>query len=204
MSAGEKNDTNQASQPGASAGAQPPAADVVEAAEQSIAAARKAIQQGAWKSMRAAAENAETRVVTPEQKQTAESLFQLADLATHYREAIRRAMVGLQFGNEFDLTDTIKVLVVESSAESITIRHGAKNRSYAIDDVPLILADALAKLQLSDTSPTGRAARLAYRAVWPQSSPEHRADAADQLRRLGEVPGADPKQIADMIGQLYP
>lgn len=182
---------------------QPPTPEEIQAAEEAIAIAQRAVRGADWKSMKQLAETAETRALTPEQKQSAETLFQLADLATHYREAIRRGMDGLEFGNEFNLTETIKVLVVESSAESITIRHGAKNRSYPIDEIPLILADALAKLQLSDTSPTGRAARLTYRAVWPQSSPEHRTDAAAQLRQLGDVPGADPKKMADVIERLF-
>ncbi|MCC9657795.1 hypothetical protein [Rhodopirellula halodulae] len=173
--------------------------EMIASGEQAIVKAADAIRQANWSAMKDLAEAAEQSAVTPEQKGKAETLYQIADLGTYYRGAVSRGMANLTAGNEFNITDSLSLLVVEADANQLIARRGARNYTYPLDEVPFIVAKALAAFQLPLDSQTGKAAKAVYESVATKSTPEVRTDAVNQLRSLDSVEGADPQQIANWI-----
>ncbi|MCM2370520.1 hypothetical protein [Aporhodopirellula aestuarii] len=180
----------------------PPTAEKIAAGDAAIASALDAIKTRKWETMKSLAEAAEARAMTDAQKQTAETLFQFADLATFYRGAIHRAMADLVAGNEIKLTESMTFLVKQSSAEQITLYRNKREYPYTFDDLPLSVAHALAPFQLNVSSPEGQAAKAAFQAISDKATPGHRAESIEILRSLDKVEGADPKRLADFIQSL--
>jgi hypothetical protein len=175
----------------------------VKAGEAAISAAEEALRQLDWSTMKTLAETAEKSAATDEQKALAETVYQIADLATYYRGGVSRAMANLNAGNEFNVTDAISLLVVEASATRLVARRGARNYAYTLDEVPFVVSQALAAFQLPMESETGRAAQAVYESIAAKSTPEVRADAVQILRSLQNVEGADALRIADWIETRY-
>ncbi|WP_231846476.1 hypothetical protein [Rhodopirellula baltica] len=180
-----------------------PTAENIAAGETAIASAEEAIRQPDWSTMKSLAEAAEKAAVTDEQVARAETLYQIADLGTYYRGGVSRAMADRTAGNEFNVTDSIALLVVEASAQQLIARRGARNYTYTLDDLPFVVSKALAKFQLPMESETGQAAQAIYESIASKSTPEVRADAAGILRSFQNVEGADPQRIADWIETRY-
>lgn len=180
-----------------------PTAENISAGETAIASAEEAIRQPDWSTMKSLAEAAEKAAVTDEQVARAETLYQIADLGTYYRGGVSRAMADRTAGNEFNVTDSISLLVVEASAQQLIARRGARNYTYTLDDLPFVVSKALAKFQLPMESETGQAAQAIYESIASKSTPEVRADAAVILRSFQNVEGADPQRIADWIETRY-
>lgn len=180
-----------------------PTAENIAAGETAIASAEEAIRQPDWSTMKSLAEAAEKAAVTDEQVARAETLYQIADLGTYYRGGVSRAMADRTAGNEFNVTDSISLLVVEASAQQLIARRGARNYTYTLDDLPFVVSKALAKFQLPMESETGQAAQAVYESIASKSTPEVRADAAGILRSFQNVEGADPQRIADWIETRY-
>lgn len=180
-----------------------PTAENIAAGETAIASAEEAIRQPDWSTMKSLAEAAEKAAVTDEQVARAETLYQIADLGTYYRGGVSRAMADRTAGNEFNVTDSISLLVVEASAQQLIARRGARNYTYTLDDLPFVVSKALAKFQLPMESETGQAAQAIYESIASKSTPEVRADAAGILRSFQNVEGADPQRIADWIETRY-
>ncbi|EKK00162.1 hypothetical protein RBSH_04498 [Rhodopirellula baltica SH28] len=180
-----------------------PTAENIAAGETAIASAEEAIRQPDWSTMKSLAEAAEKAAVTDEQVTRAETLYQIADLGTYYRGGVSRAMADRTAGNEFNVTDSISLLVVEASAQQLIARRGARNYTYTLDDLPFVVSKALAKFQLPMESETGQAAQAIYESIASKSTPEVRADAAGILRSFQNVEGADPQRIADWIETRY-
>lgn len=179
-----------------------PTEEKMAAGETAIAAARQAVIASDWKNMKTLCETAEKNAVSDDQKQAAETLYQVADLAVHYRSAIQKAMAELVAGNEFKLTDSMTFLVQKSSAEEITLYRNKRAFSYTIDDLPLSVAQALAPFGLNASSPEGRAAQAVFQVISPKATAGHRAQSIDTLRGLPSVEGADPQRLADWIESL--
>ncbi len=180
----------------------PPGPEQMAAAEAAIAAARDAITAPDWAQMKSLAETAEKQAVSAEQKQTAQTLYQFADLATHYRSAVQKAMSELVAGNEFNLTESLTFLVQKSSAQQITLYRNKREYSYTLDELPLSVADALAPFGMNVSTPEGQAAQAVYQVISPKTTPGHRAQSIEILRSLPAVPGADPQKLADFIASL--
>lgn len=181
---------------------QPPSPQEIENAEKAISASRNAIVQRNWAAMKSLAETAEEKAVTDTQKQTAETLYQFADLATYYRGAIQRAMADLVSGNEIKLTDTMTFLVQRSSADEITLYRNKRQYEYTFEEVPLSVAHALAPFQLDVSSPEGKAAKAAFQSISEKATPGHRAESVKILGDLEKVEGADPIRLAQFVESL--
>ncbi|MFG0267225.1 MAG: hypothetical protein ACF8AM_19055 [Rhodopirellula sp. JB055] len=175
----------------------------IKAGEAALSAAENALRQLDWSTMKSLAETAEKSAATDEQATRAETVYQIADLATYYRGGVSRAMANLNAGNEFNVTDAITLLVVEASANRLVARRGARNYAYTLDEVPFVVSQALAAFQLPMESETGRAAQAVYESIAAKSTPEVRADAVQILRSLQDVEGGDALRIADWIETRY-
>ena len=131
-------------------------------------------------------------------------MYELADLATYYRGAIERAVAEINVGNDFAVTDTFRVIVVEKGEDLLVVRYSEKNRSFTFDEFPFSLAHRLATFSTKGDSTTTQAAKAAYQAIAPKATDAHRAEAVVWLREItGEVEGADPKRVADTIESLF-
>ena len=186
----------------------PPTPESISIGQVAIDKARDAIRTADWDLMKPLAETAESVAVTPEQKQLAETIFQYADLATFYRGAVTRAVPALSFGQEIQITETMKAMVHEADESHLTINRGKDGsgkpqlKSFPINEIPLILAHALAPYQLDMDSPEGQAAKAAYQAIGPFATAGRRSESIEILRGLQKVEGADPKGLADFLASL--
>ncbi|GAA5509721.1 hypothetical protein [Novipirellula caenicola] len=179
----------------------PPSDTISEAmiaeAETLITKARTAIKTADWNQLRAVHDAAAETPLSSEQKPRAEPLFETADLATYYRGAIQRGVATLQTGSDFELTEALRVIVVEKGPDRLVIRFNATIKEYTFDELPPRLADKLASFALNPGDPTAIAAQAVYQAIAPKSTDLHRQDAIKTLENFtGEVEGANPKRIA--------
>ncbi len=179
-----------------------PTADQVAAGDFAIKIAREAITSADWANMKSLSETAEKTAVTDEQEQAAKTLYQFADLATHYRSGVQKAMSELVAGNEFKLTDSMTFLVQKSNAQQITLYRNKREYSYTLDDLPLSVANALAPFGMDVSSPEGKAAEAVFQVISPKTTAGHRAQSIEILRGLSTVPRADPQRLADFIASL--
>lgn len=186
----------------------PPTPETISIGQVAIEKARDSIRTADWEQMKPLAETAESAAVTPQQKQLAETIYQYADLATYYRGAVLRAVPALSFGQEIQVTETMKVMVQEVSETQLTINRGKDGsgkpqlKSFAIGEIPLVLAHALAPSQLDIDSPEGQAAKAVYQAIGPFSTAGRRGESIEILRGLQKVEGADPQRLADFLDSL--
>ena len=191
----------------------PPEADSIsdEATDRAIAAGQTAIDAATaalaradWPTMKPAAEAALRAAADPAQQAAAQTLYEAADLATFYREGIRRAVAGLQSGAEFDINDSVKVLVVEASPQRLVVRRGAENKTFDFDRLPISITRSVIQFALPG-SPTTRAAGAVFESIAAKATPEHRTEAIQTLHTLnGQIDGGDGPALADLIASLPP
>ncbi len=137
------------------------------------------------------------------QKALAEALFELADLASYYRVGIEKAVAELKIGNDFEVTDNFRVIVVEAGENKLVVRFDAKNRSFTLDELPWSLAHKLATFSVPD-NPTRQAAKAVYQAIAPKSSDAYREQSLQWLDQIqGEIEGADAGRVAETLRSLY-
>lgn len=177
--------------------------EMIAAATESIGRTRSLIQGGKWSEMKTAAEATLEMPMQPPQKAEAETLFEIADLATYYREGINRAVQDLNVGNDFAVTDSFRVIVVEKGEDLLIVRYNEKNRSFTFDEFPFSLAHKLASFSVPDNATT-KAAKAVYQAIAPKGTQAHREESVSWLREITEeVEGADPQRIADVLEQMF-
>jgi hypothetical protein len=169
------------------------------AGDAAIAAARTAIVSGKWDTMKSLAETAEKLAASDPQKQTAETLYQFADLATFYRSAVQKAMSDLVAGNVFKLGENMDFLVQRSSASEVVLYRNKREFPYTLDALPISVAHALAPFALNADSPEGQAAMAVYQSISSKTTAGHRAQSVEILRGLDSVKGADPQRLAELI-----
>jgi hypothetical protein len=182
-----------------------PTPEQIKAGEVAILAVSNAIKQHDWVKLKSLAEKAESMAATDPQKEQAEMLFQLADLATFYRGAIEKAIGTLEAGHELDVSTDLKVVIVETSANKLIVRFNGRNKEYTYDSLPLLLAHKLALLTLPADSPTNQAAKYSYQAIASITTADYRAAAIKELEKItDEVTGAEPAKLVAAIRYVYP
>lgn len=181
-----------------------PTAEQIQAADAALAALSTAIKTYRWDQLQPLAEAATDAAVSQPQKELATSLFQLVDLAVYYRGGIEKALGTLQAGNELDLRDDLKIVIVETGPDKLIIRFNGKNKEYTFDSLPLLLAHKLARLSMPGDSPTTQAAMYSFQAIAPITTPPYREAAITELEKIdGEVEGAEPAKLVAAIRHLY-
>lgn len=175
-------------------------------AEMDIAIGRTsaAIRNTDWQQMSAFAKKSAEMPGTDQQLRTAESLYEIVDLANHYREGIRRGIETLNTGSDFEIDFGVRVIVVEASPERLVVRLNAKTHRYLFDQIPLLLAHRLSTFAMPSDSPSTIAAKAAFEAISKNATPEHRQRSLKILESINkEIPGADPKLVAEGLRRLY-
>ena len=183
-------------------GMQPLTNEVTADAEKNLDRVRTLIREAKWNEIKGAAQSMLETRMNEEQQADAKALYELADLATFYRDGIERAVAKLNAGDEVTVND-VPVIVVEKGDDLLVVRFLKKNYSYTFDKIPFGLAHQLATYELP-ASPTTQAAKAAYQAIAPKATDAHRAEAIAWLREItDEVEGANPKRMADTIESLF-
>ncbi len=177
--------------------------EMIANGEATLEKVRTLLRQANWAGMKTVAEAATEMPMSESQQAEAEALYHLADLATYYRVGIEKAVSQLSVGNDFAVTDTFRVIVVETGEDLLVVRYNQKNRSFTFDEFPFSMAHKLAAFSMPD-SPAAQAAKAVYQAIAPKANDAYRKEAIGWLRQLnGEVDGVDPQRLAETIESLF-
>ena len=130
-------------------------------------------------------------------------MFQFADLATYYRGGIERSIEELDVGDVIDVTDTLKIAIVEKGEEKLVVKYSGRTKEFQYDELPFSLAHSLAGMSI-EPSDTRLAAKAAFQSIAPKASDAHREESIDWLRSIaGEVEGADPERVIEVIESMF-
>ena len=132
-------------------------------------------------------------------------MFNLADLALFYRGGIQRGLGTLKATQSFEVTDGFRVVVVEVSSTSLTVKANGRNYSYAsIGEIKFRLAEKIASFAMDLNQADGIAAKAAYQAISPLSSKEYRAESIEWLEMVdADMPDVDAKAVGTLIKELF-
>jgi hypothetical protein len=181
-----------------------PTPEEIQAGVVALTAVGTAIKQHDWANMKRLAEAAEAVAAGPQQKLLAGDLFQFVDLVSYYHGAIEKSLKTLGSGVELDLSNQVKVIVVEATPAKLIIRVNGNNREYETAKLPLGIANKLAEMSLAADPATLQAAKLSYQAMSPVTTPEIRLAAVNELEKItDEVEGAEPAKLVSVIRFLY-
>jgi hypothetical protein len=163
---------------------------------------RSAIRRADWQGMIALAEAVDGMKVGKKQSPEAETLLSIADLATYYRGAIERAVADLRAGDDFEVKNGFRVIVVSKTDHSLTIQYNTKQPEFTFDKLPLSLAHRLATFQMPPSA-TSKAAKAVYQSIVPNSTPQQRAEAIEALGALGDpIEGADRDGVIQTLQSI--
>jgi len=177
----------------------------IAAADSALTELVAIIQRREWNAMQPKAKSILALPMDDAQKDRAESLYQFVELAIYYHGGIKKTLGTLGSGQEYDLTDTLKVFIVEASGDRLMIRYNGKNKEYTFETMPLILLHQFGKLSMPADTPTTRAAKYAFQAIAPTTTPPYRAEAIAELGKIdGEIEGAQADKVIAAIRDVFP
>ncbi len=182
-----------------------PTPEEIKAGDVAIATVREAALRYQWDRLKPLAEAAEMAAKTDPQIQLAQGLYQLMDLATYYRDGIFKTMQTLRNGQELDLKEGVKLIIVEITPQQLVIRINGVNKSYPLNALPPPLISRLGEMAMPDDSATSRAAKYAYQVLAESTNGPFRARAVQDLSQIDEeIEGAELEQLLAAIRFLYP
>jgi hypothetical protein len=174
----------------------PTPVDPVQAAKlhRALAAARMKLgernQEEAKKLIAAATQLA----VTPEQHDEVDRFDALEKYVGEFWSAVRDSVKNLKATDEIDLGST-KVIVVEASADALTVHVGGGNRRYQVNQLPSGLAVGLALRWLDPKKPENKVFVGAFYLVDPKTGPEQ----AKQAWEEAAAAGVDVKNLLPLL-----
>ena len=176
--------------------------DILQKADQTLAAATSAIKSADWDQMNLIANSMLDQEMSPEQKSRANELFQIIDLAVFYRIAIIDSIAKLNTGDDFEVTTDFRVIVVEKTPASLTVRYNTKNKMYSIDELPWSLAHKLASFEVGSKS-FSTAAKSVYQFIAPLTNDELKVQSLDWIKEIQtDLDGTDKENIAATLKSL--
>ena len=122
--------------------------------------------------------------VTPEQHDEVDRYDALEKYVGEFWSAVRDSVKNLKATDEIDLGGT-KVIVVEASADALTIHVGGANRRYQVSQLPSGLAVGLALRWLDPMKPENKVFVGAFYLVDPKTGPEQAKQAWDEAAAAG-------------------
>jgi hypothetical protein len=177
-----------------------PTRQQLETAAKSLEAAREAIRRADWDQMQALTTAAVRDAATADQKAQATRWEQLAELATYYYGGVQKGLDGLGAGKSFNVTESLQVVVVETGPSKLTIRFNARNKEYPRDELPLVIAERVARFALPTDSPSTAAGAEVYKAIAKITTPQYRQAAIRALEAMEEVP--DELSPSDLVAAI--
>jgi len=177
---------------------------MVQEVDQQIKHVQDLIRQAKWKEMAPAAAELKEALMTDQQRQQVETLYELADLASYYYGAIERGIGSRQAAEMIDVSGSVQIGIVEVGPDLLVIRYAGKNKRYTFRELPLALAHRMAEFALSQDKATNLAAKACYQAIAPMSNVDYRKQAMEWLNSTaGDVAGVHPQRIANTIQELF-
>ena len=164
---------------------------------------RDAIRKADWTEMAKIAEMIHQLQLSAEDEAEIEGPMSVADLAIYYRKGIEKAVANLASGNDFEVANGFRVVVVDKTDQSLTVRYNAKNQEFKFDAMPLSLAHKLASFQVPD-GPSGKAAKAVYQAIAPKSTLQHREQAIAWIREIDQpIEDADAETLIQTLQSIF-
>jgi hypothetical protein len=159
-------------------------------AKQDFAAADQAISQ------------AESLAKLPEHQAMVARLKEVGSYVKQFRNAVDQAIKALQPGAEIKVGNSTMVVVVQVSADRLTIRRAGGNVTYPIGEIPAGLTMALADSWLNETDPVNRVIRGSYFAVAEGAEEVHR-EKAKKYWDEAQSAGVDIKHLLPFLTDKY-
>ena len=176
---------------------------MVAAVDQKIVQLQELIRDAKWKEMVANATALKEELMTDQQRDKVDSLYQIADLASYYFGAIERGILSRQAAETITISGALTVAIVEVGPDLLIIRYAGRNKSFKFNELPLNLAHRMAEFTVSQDKSTNVVAKACYQALSPMSNDDQRQESLQWLREINEdVPGISPKKIAEAIERL--
>ncbi len=122
--------------------------------------------------------------VSDEQHDMVDRVDSLEKYVGEFWSAVHDSVKGLKAADEIDLGST-KVIVVEATAEALTIHVGGQNRRYQVNQLPSGLAVGLALRWLDPKKPENKVFVGAFYLVDPKTGPEQAKQAWDEAAAAG-------------------
>lgn len=180
-----------------------PDAAAMETARKQMEETESLIKTAQWDSMKVSADGLLKLKLTPEQFKRASTLYDIADLATYFRGAIFRGAATLQVGNDFEVVDGFRVIVVEITTTEITVQFNKRQKTHALDKLPPTLAERLASFQLDLESPDAQAGMALFRLIDPTANQDYKDDALKTLEALsGKLEKVDSENLLAVAKEL--
>jgi len=160
----------------------PPVVDPVKAARLSrlLADVRQKLAERNQDEASRLLADAKALAATPDQTERVDRLGTLVKYVGEFWGAVGDALGGLKATDEIDVGST-KVVVVESSKQSLTIHMGSGNKHFNLKELPSGLAVALANRWLDPNKPENKIFIGSFYAVDPKFA---EADGPEQAKRL--------------------
>jgi hypothetical protein len=147
--------------------------------------ARQAIEEHNFDRAAAFLEVAGEMPRLPEHQAMLDRLKLLSDCVDQYRAAIQESLGKLTAGSSFEVGET-RVGVVETGPEKIIFRVNGQNRSYALTDLPVGLAAALAAQTLAADDPNTLTLKGAFVLASPKATDEEKKKAQEFLEEAAK------------------
>ena len=123
---------------------------------------------------------------SPEHHARYERLLLLAGYAKNFQGALQSAIAGLHPGDQIEVGGSTVVGFVSAAPGAITLRVTGANRTYALENLPVGLAVALADRWLDKEDPVSLAVKGAYLAALKETTDERRARARQWLEEASQ------------------
>ena len=180
-----------------------PTPAMLQANQAKIESVKQLIRSANWKEMKPEAVALLKLKLTSEQSKLASSLYDIADLSAYYRGGIERGLATLQTGATFEYVDDFPVIVVEATADSLSIQYNKKTQTYSLDDLPQRLTETIAAFALDPDRPDSIAGLALYRLIHPKTNDEYRQDAFELLASVdGQIEKVDSAMLQKVAKEI--
>jgi hypothetical protein len=132
---------------------------------------------------------------TPEEQELVDRVDALEKYVGEFWSAVRDSLKALKPADEIDVDDSTKVIVVEASADTLTIHLGNANRRFTVSQIPSGLAVALAWRSLDANKPENKIFIGAFHLVDPKTGRQF----AKQDWNEAAAAGVDVKNLLPLL-----
>jgi hypothetical protein len=158
----------------------------VAALAKTLKAAHTAILNGKYDAAEAELNKVESLPKRREHHAKYERLTLLAAYAKNFQSALKQAVAGLHPGDEIQVGSNAAVGFVSTAKNSITLRVTGTNRTYALENLPVGLAVAIADRWLNKDDPASLAMKGAYLASLKDINEEAKGKARQWLEEASK------------------
>jgi hypothetical protein len=176
-----------------------PTSQEIQQLSQAISSARTALEDNQIDQALEHLQEVEQLPMRQEDLDRYQRLQLLAQYVRNFRTTLGDAIAALQGGDEIPVGTSTVVGVVETAEDQITVRVAGANRTYAIDDLPVGLAVAIAEQRLDDSDPVSLVLKASYLAALKNARADQLAKAREWFREAKQrgAPIGDLEKVLD-------